>query len=208
MVITNVPDVPDVAVGWYRAVVEAVAGWPEPVRALAGVATEAVLLVFVGGMLVLWWRARRGPALGMATVLAGPLAIVAGVAVNEAAKQVKEVDRPCRIVPEVVPILPCAEVGDWSFPSNHAAIAGAAAVAICWAGHRALAVLAVMTALVTAALRVVVGAHFPHDVAVGLLVGGAVAVLVTPLAARALTPLVTGARSRPGAEVLVGSGRR
>jgi undecaprenyl-diphosphatase len=206
MPITDLPDVPDVSAHWYRLVVDAVAQWPAPLRDLAGTATEAVLLVLVACMLVVWWRARRGPSPAMAVALAAPLAAVAGVAVNEAVKSVKEVDRPCRLVPDVVTILPCPAPGDWSFPSNHAAVAAAAAVAICWAGYRGVAALGVVAALTTAVLRVVVGLHFPHDVLVGLVIGGVVAAVVTPLGARALTPLVTAARRRPAVEVLVGRG--
>ncbi|WP_373023622.1 phosphatase PAP2 family protein [Streptomyces yangpuensis] len=67
--------------------------------------------------------------------------------------------------------------GDHSFPGNQAAIAGAAAVALVMAARR-LAPLVVPLAPLMAFSRVFVGVHYPHDVALGLLLGGAVAALL------------------------------
>jgi undecaprenyl-diphosphatase len=68
----------------------------------------------------------------------------------------------------------CPAPGDWSFPSNHAAIAAAAAVALLFVSRR-LAVVAIVAALAMGASRVWVGAHYPHDVLAGLAVGTLVA---------------------------------
>ncbi|MQA84729.1 MAG: hypothetical protein GEV03_08935 [Streptosporangiales bacterium] len=45
--------------------------------------------------------------------------------VSEYSKTFKEVERPCRTLPDVVPLAECPPLGDWSFPSNHATVAGA-----------------------------------------------------------------------------------
>lgn len=95
---------------------------------------------------------------------------------------------------------------DFSFPSDHAVMAGAVAVGL-WLVSTRLGVLATVAALLMAASRVYIAAHYPHDVLAGLAFGAAVAligwlVLARPLtwfverfAATALRPLVqAGAR--------------
>ncbi|MEV7233638.1 phosphatase PAP2 family protein [Streptomyces sp. NPDC051020] len=77
----------------------------------------------------------------------------------------------------------CPPTGDWSFPGNHAAIAGAAAVAPACARPRA-AWFTVPMALLMALSRVCAGVRCPHDAAAGPLVGGSVAALVTVLLSR------------------------
>ncbi|MFE7184641.1 phosphatase PAP2 family protein [Streptomyces erythrochromogenes] len=126
-----------------------------------------------------WWRARgRGPARAVALALLAPAATALAYAVSEAVKSTVEEERPCRAVAgAAAPLTGCPPPGDWSFPSNHAAIAGAAAVALVMAVRR-LAPLVVPLALLMAFSRVFVGVHYPHDVALGLLLGGSVAALV------------------------------
>lgn len=166
--------------------------------------------MFAVVMVLLWWRARRAAPRAMAAALAAPAATVLGYLANEAAKHLKEVERPCRMIGDVVTIAPCPEPGDWSFPSNHAAVAGAAAAAIWWAGRssglRWPGAVAAPVALAAAALRVVVGAHFPHDVVVGLVVGAVVAAATAPVLARVAEPLVRRRRERSAGPLLVGPG--
>jgi membrane-associated phospholipid phosphatase len=95
-------------------------------------------------------------------------------------------------------------VGDWSFPSNHAAVGGAVAVAVLWSAVRlGLAVLVVAAA--AAASRVVVGVHFPHDVVAGFLLGALVAAAL-PTIARMAETTVTRLRSRPAGRLVLGAG--
>jgi membrane-associated phospholipid phosphatase len=83
--------------------------------------------------------------------------------------------RPCRTLPAVGHIVSaCPPLGDYAFPSNHAVIAGAAAVAV-WRLDRRLGVVAAVNAVVVAASRVYIGVHYPHDVVAGLLLGALVA---------------------------------
>lgn len=65
--------------------------------------------------------------------------------------------------------------GRAGFPSSHALAMGAvvAFLAVCPGAHSGALGLAVATTLVTAWGRVYSGAHFPLDVAMGLLLGGA-----------------------------------
>jgi undecaprenyl-diphosphatase len=63
---------------------------------------------------------------------------------------------------------------DFSFPSDHAVMAGAVAVGLLLA-HRRLGAAAAVAALLMAFARVYIGAHYPWDVVAGLLFGGLVA---------------------------------
>jgi membrane-associated phospholipid phosphatase len=198
------PDVPDVSADWYRRIVESAAASPEAIRVLAGFATEAVVVVLAGMFVAAWWRARTGTALPMARVLLAPVVTMTAYLLSETAKELWQAERPCRTLGDLVTIAACPEYGDWSFPSNHATIAGAAAIAVVWSGAR-LGFLAAVVALFAAASRVFLGVHYPHDVIAGLVLGALVA-LFLPLPARLLAPAIAGARTRPRAAWLVGDG--
>lgn len=83
---------------------------------------------------------------------------------------------------------------DPSFASDHAVMAGAAAVGLLLSCRR-LGLVAVPFALLLAADRVYVGVHYPVDVVAGLALGGLVAAAVQLLArpvTRLLEPLTHG----------------
>lgn len=146
------------------------------------------LALFAVLMVVAWWRARASAeAARTAMALAAPLVVVAAFLVDTGIKSVFREQRPCQTL-HTVTLEACPPLGDWSFPSNHAAIAAAAATAL-WLTDRRLAAIAVPAALLMAFSRVWVGAHYPHDVALGLAVGALIAWLLTRMARRA-TPLV------------------
>ncbi|MEU6220958.1 phosphatase PAP2 family protein [Streptomyces sp. NPDC047022] len=131
-------------------------------------------------MTIGWWRARRrgsGPAL---VALAVPPLVVLAYAVNCGLKLLVREDRPCQSL-HVVTLEACPAPGDWSFPSNHAAIAAAAAVALFFVSRR-IGYVGLAAAGAMAAARVWVGAHYPHDVVAGFVVGALVAsVAMIPL---------------------------
>jgi undecaprenyl-diphosphatase len=64
---------------------------------------------------------------------------------------------------------------DYSFPSDHAVMAGAVAGGL-FLVNRRLGAVAAAAALLMAFARVYIGAHWPGDVLVGLMVGGVVCV--------------------------------
>ncbi|AYN42767.1 phosphatase PAP2 family protein [Streptomyces dangxiongensis] len=126
-------------------------------------------------MVIGWWRARRTAAAAAVQALAAPVIVVLAYGVDAALKLVVREERPCRSL-HVSTLEACPAPGDWSFPSNHAAIAFAAAVAL-FSVNRRLGSVAAVAACAMAASRVWVGVHYPHDVAVGAAVGALVALL-------------------------------
>ncbi|MEU1802762.1 phosphatase PAP2 family protein [Streptomyces sp. NPDC019937] len=154
---TDVVDLAGRSPGWLDT---AVAAWPA-----YGLAIFALLMVLG------WWQARRAGAVMAVTALAAPVVVVLAYGVDAVLKLVVREDRPCRSL-HMRTLEACPAPGDWSFPGNHAAIAAATAVALVFVSRRLGAAVA---ALAMAASRVWVGVHYPHDVAVGVLVGGLVA---------------------------------
>ncbi|MGC5345871.1 phosphatase PAP2 family protein [Streptomyces sp. DT24] len=182
----------------YRDITDFAHEMPTWVQHVAEIWTELGLIVF--GVLFLsgWWWARRSHADVLALAVLAPLATAVAYVGSEVLKSVVDEDRPCRTVAgAAASLVTCPAVGDWSFPSNHSAIAGAAAVALAFARPRS-AWFTFPMALLMAFSRVFVGVHYPHDVAVGLLMGGAVSALVIVALirpARALAKTVRGSAS-------------
>ncbi|MGZ0205831.1 phosphatase PAP2 family protein [Streptomyces sp. RM1] len=152
--------------------------------------------LFVVYLLVAWWRARGQGSTAMAAVLATPIAVVLAYVVNSGIKDVFVEPRPCRALPHDFLLEACPAPDDYAFPSNHTTVAFAFAVALLLIA-RGLGSLALVTAIAMGASRVYVGAHYPHDVAVGALVGSVVS-LITVLVLRRLAPPLVD-RLRAGA---------
>ncbi|RCH65668.1 PAP2 family protein [Streptomyces sp. SDr-06] len=173
--------------GLYTWVTDLAHRAPGPLDTLISVWSDYGLGLFAVLMVMAWWRARPLGIARTTTALAAPLVVVAAYAVNDVLKMIVHEQRPCQTL-HTLTVEACPPLGDWSFPSNHAAIAAAAAVAILLT-DRALGAVAVPAALLMGASRVWIGAHYPHDVVIGLLVGAAVAVVLVP-AARKAAPFV------------------
>ncbi|MFE0424276.1 phosphatase PAP2 family protein [Streptomyces sp. NPDC058953] len=181
--------------GLYRDITDLAHDTPSWLQHLAELWTEAGLLLFGVLFVVAWWRARVADARALAVAVLAPLATATGYVVSESLKTVFDEERPCRTVEDAAAsLVPCPPTGDWSFPSNHASIAGAAAVALVLAWPR-IAALVVPMALLMGFSRVFVGVHYPHDVAVGLVLGAGVAAVFTLALTRPATGLLTSMRA-------------
>ncbi|MFF4259366.1 phosphatase PAP2 family protein [Streptomyces sp. NPDC001663] len=156
------------------------------------------LALFALLMAIGWWRARRASAIASVTALSVPFVVVVAYVVDAALKLLVGEDRPCQSL-RVTTLEACPAPGDWSFPSNHAAIAVAAAVALLFVSRR-LGVVALVAAGAMAASRVWIGAHYPHDVLAGVVVGALTVLLVMPVLRRyagALAGWLTATRLGP-----------
>ncbi|MGV9291824.1 phosphatase PAP2 family protein [Streptomyces sp. NPDC003719] len=183
--------------GLYRDITDFAHDTPAWVQHTAEVWTEAGLLLFAALFVTGWWRSRRGSSRAFAIAVLAPVATGVAYVCSELLKSGVTEERPCRAVTGAVASLAaCPASGDWSFPSNHATIAGAAAVALALV-RRVLVLLTVPLALLMAFSRVFVGVHYPHDVAAGLLLGAVVAVVAVRLSTRPATRLADALRTSP-----------
>ena len=146
-----------------------------------GVAVFALLLV--AGWLV---GRRHGARAVAGSVSAGAAALVA-LALNQLIGHVVDRARPYATHAGVHLLI--ARTSDFSFPSDHAAVAGAVAMGLLLVERR-LGLVALLAAVVMAFSRVYVGAHYPGDVLAGLSIGALAAVVLHPLVVRLLVPVI------------------
>jgi membrane-associated phospholipid phosphatase len=155
------------------------------------------IVVFFLLMAVGWWLAKRQPSRDMARALAVPVVVVLVYVVNDLVKSVVQEVRPCRQLPHVFHLEACQAPTDWAFPSNHTVVAFSAATALFLVARR-LGVVAYVLAVLMGASRVWVGAHYPHDVAAGVVVGTVLGALLTLAAGRLGAAPVARAREGGG----------
>ena len=159
---------------------------------------EYGVVVFAGLLVCSWWLARAdGEMSRVAAALWAPVGALVALGVNQLLVAAVAEPRPYTVSPRVAVLV--SRSGDYSFPSDHAVMAGAVAVGVLVVNRR-LGIVAAGLALAMAFTRVYVGAHFPLDVAVGLLLGAVLAgvshLLVRPVLVRMVTRL-SGTPLRP-----------
>ena len=163
------------------------------------------IVVFGVLLLVGWWIGRVSPVpivgVGKA-VWAGAGALLA-LAVNQPIGSAIGRARPYTVIPGMHLLVD--KTKDFSFTSDHATVAGAVAAGL-FLVNRRLGLVAVVAALAMAFARVYVGAHYPGDVAAGLLLGAAVTVAFSRIGARVVEP-VLGAVARTLLRPLIVAGR-
>jgi len=133
----------------------------------SGVVLFAVLLL-VGFLL---GRKRRDHHAMAASIWAGGAPLVALI-IGQSIGRVVDRNRPYNTLDGVHLLLD--RTTDFSFPSDHATMAGAVAIGLFFVDDK-LGWLTAFAALLMAFARVYVGAHYPGDVAAGLLLGASVA---------------------------------
>ncbi|CAM3942171.1 phosphatase PAP2 family protein [Smaragdicoccus niigatensis] len=146
-------------------------------------------VVLFGALLIAgWWIARRDsdPARMAAALWAGAGTLIA-VGINQPLVAAFHEARPYTSIPGLLVL--AHRSTDPSFPSDHATMAGAAAAGLLLFAPK-LGKIAAGTALVMAAARVYIAAHYPHDVVAGLTLGAVVAVVGWYLVRKPLTRLV------------------
>jgi membrane-associated phospholipid phosphatase len=156
-------------------------------RALSDVETAAVPLVAIATA-GLWLLARPGRTAKWKLASASALASAGGALLaNQLIAQLWHRERPFAAHPAAH--VWGARSSDPSFPSDHASAAFAIGFAVLLFDRLAGA-LFLAAAVIIGAGRVVVGEHYPADVAAGVLVGLAVALVVARLARPLMTRLV------------------
>jgi membrane-associated phospholipid phosphatase len=188
---------------WFLAVnrfAEATPALHAPMRIYA----EYGVVLFAAVLLLAWWRARgdHDPRT-MAAALWAPAGTLLAVGLNQPLVNGFREARPYTVLPHALVLV--SRSRDYSFPSDHAVMAGAVAVGVLLT-HRRLGVVTAIAALVMAFARVYAGAHFPLDVVVGLLFGAAVALLGWFASRALLVAVVTGLTRTPLRPLLTTSG--
>jgi len=146
------------------------------------------LVVFAGLLLAGWWIARRdGDPIRMAAALWAPLGTLLAVAVNQPIVALVHEQRPYDALTGILVL--ATPTTDPGFPSDHATVAGAVTAGL-FLVHRTLGWVAGLTAALMAFSRVYIAAHYPLDVAAGLLLGTAVTLIGWLLVRRLLIRLV------------------
>ena len=146
------------------------------------------VVLFALLLLAGWWAARRrGDAAAVAAALWAPVGMLLAVGLNQPLGASVAERRPYDVLPHVLVL--ASRSTDFSFPSDHAVMAGAVAAGVLVADRR-WGLVAVVAALLMAGARVYVGAHFPGDVLAGLVFGAAVTLLGLLLVRRPLRLLV------------------
>ncbi|MDX2396376.1 MULTISPECIES: phosphatase PAP2 family protein [unclassified Streptomyces] len=179
----------------YRDITDFARDTPPWVQSAFEAETKYGLLLFGALFIAVWWRSRGHDDRAVALAVLAPLVTALTYVASETVKSTVDEERPCRAVAgAAASLIACPEYGDWSFPSNHSAIAGGAAVGLAMAARR-LAVWTLPLAVLMAFSRVFVGVHYPHDVAMGLLLGVSLGALLMVALAGVMSRVVAAVRA-------------
>ncbi len=166
-----------------------------PVLAYAGYGVVLFGALLVAALVL----SRHGASRDLAASGWAAVAMLLAVAVNQPVGRLFGETRPYAAHPG---ILRLADVTtDFSFPSDHAVMAGAVTAGL-FLAHRRLGAVAAVAALLMAFSRVYIAAHYPWDVLAGLVLGASVALLGWLLLATPLTALTRWLRELPGIRVV------
>ncbi len=158
---------------WAHAFMHHYALWLGPVL---------LAVVFLVAYAVAWRRRQVGAT---SLLVLGGIGTLVGLGLNQLVGHAADELRPYDTLHHVLVLVPKAN--DFSFPSDHATIAGALLASVLLVVRRSglqpvpavLAACAGVLGLFLCFSRVYVGAHYPGDVVAGLLLGAAVVGLVS-----------------------------
>lgn len=176
---------------------------------MAGYALYAGVAFLAFLVLVAWWLARSdrdGPR-AVAAVLWVALGTLVAIGIAQPVNHLVAEARPYATLRGVEVLVPRAH--DFSFPSDHATVAGAVIAGLWLAGRRVrvVAVVATVAGLFLAFARVYAGAHYPGDVVGGLVLGALVVLVLYPLA-MVILRWFTGSLEGTGLRLLVDARRQ
>jgi undecaprenyl-diphosphatase len=136
------------------------------------------IFAIVGVAGLLWFLARpHGPVRAKLAAASAAFSVVLGLLLNVVAGSLWHHDRPFVDHPRGVVLL-VHHAADNSFPSDHSTVAFAAAFAVL-VFYRRLGAVLLLGAVGVALARVLVGVHYPVDVAASAVIGAASAAVVT-----------------------------
>ncbi len=159
------------------------------------------VVLFAGLLVVGWWVARStGDLVRVAAALWAPVGALLALGVNQFLVHAFHEPRPYDVLSNVLVL--ARRSADYSFPSDHAVMAGSVAAGLFLANRR-LGIVTVVLALLMAFARVYVGAHWPGDVMVGLVVGAAISLAGFLVVRRPAVALVTALARTPVRPLLV-----
>lgn len=140
--------------------------------AMLAYAVDGGIALFALLLLLGWWLARRQrSARAMAASLWAGVGTVAAVGIAQPVNHAVAEARPWESLPHA--LILAGHTTDFSFPSDHAVMAGAATAGLLLYQRR-LGILAVVAGLLLIFGRVYIGAHYPQDVVAGAILGALV----------------------------------
>lgn len=162
------------------------------------------IAVFAALLLLGWWRSRGlEPRRLAAAVWSGGAGLIA-LTLNQPLVSFFHEPRPYDALSGLLVL--ADRSADPAFPSDHAVVAGAVAAGL-WFVDRRIGLVATLAAALMALARVYTAAHYPHDVAAGLVLGAAIAAGGWFLVRRPATAAVARLRTSP-LRLLVSDGHR
>ena len=162
--------------------------------AVFGYATYGLVL-FAALLLAGLWLARTRTNRALAAAGWACLATPTAIGLNQPLVSFVAEARPYTTHPDLLVL--ASRSSDFSFPSDHAVMAGAAAAGL-WLASRLLGGIATVASLLMAFARVYIAAHYPWDVVAGLVFGALVALIGWALLRGMLTAITGWLRRQPG----------
>lgn len=153
-------------------------------------------VVILGLLLVAgWWVARPVSRKAVVNATWAGAGTLIAVGLNQPLSHLVGRPRPYVALRGVEVLVPRAN--DFTFPSDHATVAGAVICGLFLAGHRRLGAVASVIGGFLLFARVYVGAHYPGDVVGGVVFGAIVTAALKPIGTRILTPIVALVEKTP-----------